>query len=94
MSKNTLFQGQKIVLFLLKQKTKHEKKENKTRENQDKLIRWVWGQVRSPFGQPHLTLKPCKPNQKHKTKKQNKQKQNKPKQKKTDKEGPSHLTWP
>ena len=65
----------KMFLFLLKQKTKHKtkRKQKKTKKN---LIRRVWGQVRSPFGQPHLTLKTCKPSQKHKTKKQKETKQN------------------
>ena len=78
MSKTVLFQGKKK--FFVPSKTKDKaQKEKKTKQKKTKknLIRRVGGQVRSPFGQPHLTLKTCKPNQKHKTKKQNKKKQNK-----------------
>ena len=55
-----------------------ESSQKKTKQNKQKTIRRVQDQVRWPFGQPHLTLKPSK-----------KQKQNKQDEKKqiTDKEG-------
>ena len=61
------FQG--IKEFFVPSKTKdnaQKEKKRKQKKTKQKLIRRVWGQVRSPFGQPHLTFKPCKPNQKHK----------------------------
>ena len=71
-NKKCLFLGGKQGCFLLKAKKGQQKKKTK-RKTKKQYIRRVQGQVRWPFGPPHLTLKPSK---KNKTKKQ-KQKNNK-----------------
>ena len=83
MSKYALFQRQKKeFLFLLKQKTKHNKKRkhNKTkpRRTNKEGVGAEWGRA---LGNLTWPLNPVSQIKKHKTKKQNKKKQNKPKTK-------------
>ena len=57
--------------YTLQNKPPPQKKQQKRNKKQ---IRRVWGQVRWPFGPPHLTLKPSKKNTKKTKKKETKKK--------------------